>query len=261
MSSIRGDSPLSYRRLGRAELDLIASLDLDPDHVERFLGPIADIMAAVRRGPAHQVVAIEVTGVFAGFYIIHPAPNDSSCWWLGWFAVDRNQQGHGYGSLAMATILNHLGTVPTCRRVRLLVAADNLRALRIYHRAGFRLVDRATSTSELVLELVLPSHVTMGELKSFAVYAAAVRSRRVFCHRRLRLIVGPHPAWVIGVERGPPAPLAAPLGEGANGRAQAIVKASISHRSATRPSTRCFQRSERNRNPRREPRLDFAALA
>jgi RimJ/RimL family protein N-acetyltransferase len=203
---MRGSSPLHYRRLGRAELDLISSLDLDPDQVERFLGPITDIVSAARRGPAHVVVAIEVMDVFVGFYVIHPAPNDTSCWWLGWFAVDRDQQGHGYGSLAMARILQHLATIPNCRRVRLLVAVDNLRARGIYHRAGFRLVDQAGDANELVLELVLPSHVTMQELKSFALYAAAMRARRVFCHRRLRLIVGPHPAWVIGVERGPPGP-------------------------------------------------------
>jgi GNAT superfamily N-acetyltransferase len=209
MSAIRGNSPLSYRRLHRAELDVIASLDLDPDHVERFLGPVADIMIAVRRGLAHSVIAIEVMGVFVGFYVIHPAPNDGSCWWLGWFAIDRMQQGHGYGSAAMRKILQHLETIPGCSRVRLLVSADNIRARRIYQQAGFRAVDRAVTTDELVLELVLPSHVTARELKSCTLYAAAVLARRVFCHRRLRLAVGPHPAWVIGVERGPPGRFAA----------------------------------------------------
>jgi hypothetical protein len=51
----------------------------------------------------------------------------------------------------------------------------------------------------------LPAHVTARELTKCSVYAAAARARRVFRHRRLRLTVGPHPAWVIGVERGPPA--------------------------------------------------------
>jgi diamine N-acetyltransferase len=197
--------PLTYRRLRRCELGLIASLDLDPDQVERFLGPIADILAAVHNGPAHAVIAIEADGALAGFYVVHPASADLSCWWLGWFAVGRAHQGQGYGTHAMQAVLRHLGRIPGCQRVRLLVAGDNLRARHIYEAAGFRIVDRAVSAGELVLELRLPSHVTAEELKSLAVRAAAIQSRRVFCHRRMRLVVGPHPAWVIGVERGPPA--------------------------------------------------------
>jgi len=205
MSPTCGEKPLTYRRLRRCDVELIAALDLDPDQVDRFLGPIADIVAVVRHGPAHAVVAIEADGALAGFYVVHPASADMSCWWLGWFAVGRAHQGRGYGTHAMQAVLRHLGQIPGCQRVRLLVAGDNLRARRIYDAAGFRVVDRAASTGELVLELRLPSHVTAEELKSFAVRAAAIQSRRVFCHRRMRLVVGPHPAWVIGVERGPPA--------------------------------------------------------
>jgi diamine N-acetyltransferase len=204
MFALCGSTPLSYRRLRRSELDLISTLDLDPGQVDRFLGPIANIVDAVRHGPAHAIVVIEAGGALAGFYVVHPALADSSCWWLGWFAVGRAHQGRGFGTLAMQTVLQHLARIPNCRRVRLLVAADNQRARRIYDRVGFRTVDREVATGELVLELALPSHVTAEELKSFAVRAAAIQSRRVFCHRRMRLIVGPHPAWVIGVERGPP---------------------------------------------------------
>jgi diamine N-acetyltransferase len=217
MSPLRGPGPLTYRRLRRCELDLITALDLDPEQVERFLGPIDDIVAAVRHGPAHAIVAIEAGGALAGFYVVHPAVADSSCWWLGWFAVGRPHQGHGYGALAMQAVLRHLARIPNCHRVRLLVADDNGRARRIYAGVGFRAVDRSAATGELVLEFLLPSHVTAEELKSFAVRAAAIQSRRVFCHRRMRLIVGPHPAWVIGVERGPPD--GGPAHQGAVGRA------------------------------------------
>jgi GNAT superfamily N-acetyltransferase len=189
----------------RSDFDVIASLDLDPVQVERFLGPISEIIAAARRGLAHSVVAIEINGQLIGFYVIHPAPTDSSCWWLGWFALERGQQGHGYGTAALTRILQHLATIPGCRRVRLLVGTDNLRAQHLYHKAGFRDVGRAVATDEIILELGLPAHVTARELTECTVYAAAARARRVFRHRRLRLTVGPHPAWVIGVERGPPA--------------------------------------------------------
>ena len=204
MFSERGDLPLCYRRLSKLELDTLASLDLEPGQVERFLGPIADIVHAVRRGLAHSAMAIEVQGNFVGFYVIHPAPKDSSCWWLGWFAISRSHQGYGYGSAAMVKIARHLVTIPGCRRVRLLVGAGNERARHIYEQAGFQSVGLVGETDELILELVLPSHVTSKELKLSTVHAAAVRARRVFRHMRLRLTGGPHPAWVIGVERGPP---------------------------------------------------------
>ncbi len=151
------------------------------------------------------MVAIEVNGALIGFYVIHPSSGDTSCWWLGWFAIDRTQQGNGYGSLAIAAILKHLRAIAICRRIRLLVAPDNSRARTIYRKAGFRPVCRDLTMNEVVLELVLPSHVTAMQLRSYALLGAVVQARRVFRHKRLRLVVGPHPAWVMGVERGPPA--------------------------------------------------------
>ena len=205
MFAIRGTAPLHYRRLERADLGRIASLDLDPVQIERFLGPISDIIDAIRHGLAHSAIAIEVGEQLIGFYVIHPAPDNGACWWLGWFAIDRTQQGHGYGGAALERILRHLASIPGCRQVRLLVGSDNVRAQHLYRKAGFHRVGFAPATDEMVLELALPSHVTARELSEVSVYAAAARARRVFRHRRLRLSVGPHPAWVIGVERGPPA--------------------------------------------------------
>jgi len=199
-------SLLHYRPLAKAELDTVLSLDLEPDQVERFLGPLDDIVTSARRGPAHAMVALEAAGAMVGFYVVHPAPRDGASWWLGWLAVDRRSQGMGYGVQALRHAIARLQTIPACRRVRLLVAVDNLRARRLYHREGFRPIDRVVTENELVLELALPSIVTSGQLKRANLVAAAVRARRVFRHRRLRLLGGPHPAWVIGVERGPPAP-------------------------------------------------------
>jgi len=204
MSPIRGVSPLSYRRLGHAEFGVVEALELDPDQVERFLGPVADILTATRRGLAHSMFAIETSGALVGFYVIHPDPRDASCWWLGWFAIDRRQQGHGYGSLAMLAVLSRLEHLGTCRRVRLLVALDNVRARGLYDRAGFRPLSRSTGTGEIVLELALRPAVATDGLEAFILDAVVARAKRVFCHRRLRLSAGPHAAWVIGVERGPP---------------------------------------------------------
>ena len=196
--------PLRFRRLGLAELDGLAAIELDPDQVERFLGPVADIVAAVRRGPAHSLTAVETEAGLAGFYVVHPDRRDGACWWLGWLAMDRRQQGHGYGGLTMRAILDRLRGVPHCRRVRLLVAADNTCARRLYSNAGFRLAGLWASTGELVLELVLRPSCDLGRLLAMMLCAVALHARRVFRNWRLRQTVGPHAAGVIGVERGPP---------------------------------------------------------
>lgn len=205
MSLIRGFSPLSYRRLGCAELDALATIELGPDRAEQFLGPIADIQAAVRRGPAHSVIAIEASGALIGFYVVHPDQRDRSCWWLGWLALDLRQQGRGYGGLALLAVMRRLKRLAGCRRMRLLVAPENSRARRLYDRAGFRWVSCLASTGELILELALQPGAEAVRQKAFLFAMIADGVRRVFRHRRLRLAAGPHAAWIIGVERGPPA--------------------------------------------------------
>ena len=56
MSSFRGGSPLIYRQLSRADLTAVELLDLDPDQVARYLGPLSDILDAVRNGPVHSLL-------------------------------------------------------------------------------------------------------------------------------------------------------------------------------------------------------------
>ena len=152
MSTIRGSEPLSYRRIGRSGLADLGKLELDASQVERFLGPLPDIMDAVRRGPAHSMIGIEVAGELIGFYVLHPDRRDRSCWWLGWFAIDRRQQGRGYGQAVMAAIMDRLRQIEGCRRVRLLVAPENAQALRLYRKAGFSDIDTWLPTGELIME-------------------------------------------------------------------------------------------------------------
>jgi len=234
MYPIRGPSPLSYRQLSRAEFNLVDALELDPDQVERFLGPVADIVTATRRGLAHAMVALEASGIVVGFYVVHPDPRDSSCWWLGWLAIDRRAQGRGYGGLAMLAVLRHLKHVGTCRRVRLLVASDNVPARRLYERAGFRSAGRLTSTDELILELAFRLTAERNGLEAFILDAVVARASRVFRHRRLRLTAGPHAAWVIGVERGPPTVSAAGgrLGAWSGVTAEAILTTGVTIQAA-----------------------------
>jgi GNAT superfamily N-acetyltransferase len=204
MFPIRGVTPPFYRRLGKSELDVITDIQLDEGRADRFLGPLPEIQTAVRSGPAHAMVAIEAPEGFVGFYVIHPDTRDRTCWWLGWLAIDRRWEGRGYGSAAVRAAITQLRQLAGCRRIRLLVASDNERALGLYRRARFRVVGLWALTGEMILEFSLALPFEAADLAKFLLAAVAARARRVFRHRRLRLSVGPHAARVIGVERGPP---------------------------------------------------------
>ena len=197
--------PPSFRRIGRGELAAITAVELDPEQVARFLGPVEAIVSAVARGSAHSLFAISAGNRPIGFYVIHPELRDTSCWWLGWIALDIRYQGCGYGRLALTDAMLRLRRMPGCRRIRLLVAPDNARARGLYQQFGFEPVGCWPSTGEFILQLALPDPANEDGNEAFVLQAVAARARRVFRHRRLRQTAGPHVAWVIGVERGPPA--------------------------------------------------------
>lgn len=207
MSSIGASAPLVYKRLCRADAGVIDTLELDPNQVRRFLGPLKDIVAAVRNGPAHAMFAIERDmgerdASMIGFYVLHPDGRDGACWWLGWLALDRHQQGLGFGRAAVAHIMSSLRRIAGCRRVRLLVAADNVGAMRLYGQASFRRVGVSTG-GEVILEAAL-AHVQEVVVLLAAAIGAVVTPGSL-CHAgRLRLLAGPHEARVLGVSRGPP---------------------------------------------------------
>lgn len=200
MSASRGDLPLSYRRLSRCELSEVCNLDLDPDQVTRFLGPVPDILDAVRRGPAHSMIGIEAAGDLVGFYVIHPDLRDRSSWWLGWFVIDRRRQGRGYGRRAVISVMQRLRQVAGCRRIKLLVAPENTHALRLYGQAGFRQVGMLRSTGELVLEVEQADDAPSGRVAPvmMAIMPASVMRRRV------RSAGAPPAARMHGAFHGPP---------------------------------------------------------
>ena len=162
MLSVRGSAPLSYRQLGKSELETVLTLDFPAEQVDRFLGSLRDIVDTVRRGPAHHLIGIEEQQALVGFYAVHPDRRDVSRWWLGWFGIDRPHQGGGRGSRVIGTIVARLRLIPGCRAIRLLVAPDNLGARRLYQRAGFVLAGMARDTGELILQLALPLTIPSG---------------------------------------------------------------------------------------------------
>jgi RimJ/RimL family protein N-acetyltransferase len=201
MFANRGSSPLSYHRIGHADVGVISDLVLEPEQVEQYLGSIEEIQAAVRSGPAHAMTGVEADGALVGFYVLHPDRRDNACWWLGWFALDRRYQGRGYGRMAMAQIMTNLRHIVGCRRVRLLVSPANVKAIRLYVEAGFQRVGVHT-TGELILEAVLAGFAVIEDI--IVLLRDSSVSKRARRSGRLRLSPGPHVARVIGVERGPP---------------------------------------------------------
>ncbi len=156
MSTVPGHARLACRVLGDAELDRVTTLAFPSEQLDRYLGSLDDIVAAVRDGPAHHLIGIEEDDALIGFYAVHPDRRDPSRWWLGWFGIDRPHQGGGRGGRVIADVLARLRRIPFCREIRLLVSPDNTGALHLYRRAGFVVHALAHETAELVMRLVLP---------------------------------------------------------------------------------------------------------
>ena len=206
MTSLSGLAPLLFPRIGRDDLPRVLQLELDPDQVDRFLGPLPEILAAVRRGPAHLMFGIETMGRLAGFFVLHPDRRDGRTWWLGWLALDCRFQGLGHGRRALEEALRRLRAALACDRVRLLVARENAGALKLYERAGFQAIGSLRETGELILECALRVGGWLKRGTEPLLVSVLAKVKRASAHRRLRASIGPHAAWVIGVERGPPRP-------------------------------------------------------
>ena len=199
MSIVWGPAPLSFRPIARSACDVLQTLDLS--NAERFLEPLSTILAFVRRGLAHRIVAIETGGELAGFYVVHPDRRDPSCWWLGWLAIDARRQGGGIGRAAVAAVMAALGRDARCRRVRLLVAPDNAPAMRLYRAAGFHQVDTWAGTGELVMERACAT--TPASAASDAVVVPAMTLVLAMCIRLWRRGMPPA-ARLSGEFHGPP---------------------------------------------------------
>ena len=204
MPSPRPQKALSYRPIGNDQLGILDTIGLDTAQVEDYLGPLADILEAVRTGPSHALIGILAEGRLIGFYVIHPDRRDATCWWLGWFILARSQQGLGLGRTILARVMAGLAAVPACRRIRLIVVPENEGAIALYRKVGFRSVGALPGTGDIIMECALRSDVPVAapaRLTALCPIASRHGRRRM----RLRPRTGPHAARAIGVERGPPA--------------------------------------------------------
>jgi GNAT superfamily N-acetyltransferase len=209
MSCNRTAEVLRYYRLDRSHIDAVLDLDYGTGPVVTFLDPIPDILGAVRAGLAHTMTGIVDDTGLIGFFVVHPDRRDRSCWWLGWFAIDRAHRGQGYGKAALTHILDTLSHIDGCRRIRLLVAEDNVGARRLYDVAGFHAAGH-DGTGWDILEYDVPAHDPRDlSLRPEQVRIDGIRAKRVRRRQRLQPIVGPCSARCMVPVRAPPAAQAA----------------------------------------------------
>ncbi len=208
MSPRMGHRPhFHFRRVPRTNLNEIDAVRLDPTQAAKFLDPLPQIVAGVRRGAAHTLLLVEVDDDAAGFIVLHPDRRIGGCWWVGTLAIASEHQGQGLGRLILAAVLRRLRSVPSFRAVRLLVVGDNTGALRLYERAGFCRIGYNAVADEVLMEWAPDAHPMTDGSRSDgagAGYCSAPSRRRKF---RLRPRSGRHVARVLGTERGPPAAL------------------------------------------------------
>jgi RimJ/RimL family protein N-acetyltransferase len=215
MSSPRAPAALRFYRLERAHLDAILDLDYGSDQAFEFLDPIENIVDAVRTRLAHAMIGIEDESGLVGFFVVHPDPRDQSCWWLGWFAIASHHRGRGYGRAALCHVIETLHRIDSCRRIRLLVARDNIDARRLYGLNGFQEAG-VDDEGWQILQYDLPAHIPTGFQRALAGRVLAGRSLQQLlakrARRRLRRqpMVGPcSPRCMVPV-RAPPAFAASP---------------------------------------------------
>ena len=105
-----------------------------------FLADAAGILArgyAYRRSRA-RVRAVCAGETLVGLMLVRDLDEAPACYDLNQFMIDRRYQNRGYGSRALALLLEELAAERKYPAVELCVRRDAAQALRVYGRAGFR---------------------------------------------------------------------------------------------------------------------------
>lgn len=89
--------------------------------------------------PGDDASPDHAAGEMVGFAMLACSPQEADPCWLFHFFIDQRFQGRGYGAEALQRLLTLLRVrQPACRVAQLTVHPENLRAQRLYTRAGFR---------------------------------------------------------------------------------------------------------------------------
>ena len=105
-----------------------------------FLADAAGILArgyAYRRCRA-RVRAVRVGETLVGLLLVRDLDEEPACYDLNQFMIDQRYQDRGYGSRALALLLEELAAEAKYPAVEVCVKRQAARALRVYEKAGFR---------------------------------------------------------------------------------------------------------------------------
>ena len=133
--------PLSLRPVSRDEFDLVAGVQVEPDQV-RFSGTVAQAFEDNEDGVDFHAILSggEVIGFFKIDRKYHESYGFARATELGLraFMIDRNQQGKGYATSAVAELGSYLpDQYPDRDAVVLTVNFQNPAAIRCYLKGGF----------------------------------------------------------------------------------------------------------------------------
>lgn len=116
----------------------VESLKLHRDQAG-FIESVTDCLTEADADSRWQPVGIYDGQKLVGFamYGRFDVPQSEAQVWLDRLLIDRDCQGNGYGSAAVAALLKRLLDEYTPQKVYLSVYDDNASAIRLYQKAGF----------------------------------------------------------------------------------------------------------------------------
>ena len=116
----------------------VADLSVNDDQ-RRFVAPAIGILARgyVYRDCNARIYVIENDGTVVGAALVREFTDEPLGYDLQQFMIDRRHQGKGYGSDALALILNELRKEGRYDHVEVCVKKDDTAAIRLYEKRGF----------------------------------------------------------------------------------------------------------------------------
>ena len=116
----------------------VADLSVNDDQ-RRFVAPAIGILARgyVYRDCKARIYVIENDGTVVGAALVREFTDEPLGYDLQQFMIDRRHQGKGYGSEALALILDELRKEGRYDHVEVCVKKDDTAAIRLYEKHGF----------------------------------------------------------------------------------------------------------------------------
>jgi len=132
---------LSLRPVDRSEFDLVSHIQVEPDQA-RYSGTVAQAFQENEDGVDFHAIldGSRALGFFKIDRLYHETYSFAQTDELGLraFMIDREEQGKGYATAAVAALKTYLAAqYPERRAVVLTVNMQNLGAIRCYRRGGF----------------------------------------------------------------------------------------------------------------------------